>query len=124
MKKRVLALSLLLIMLLSTTAYAYSGYMGESITVKNQISSSSSIGKNTSGTARVDINTLSDTADCRYVKVFIMNTQNGSITTTQNMYAQNTKFFSVNTGKIKAVYKRGSTTSGTTNLGTNFIYNY
>ena len=124
MKKKVAVLSVLLVFFVSTTALASSGYMGQSIAISNSNSGSSSVGTNTTRTARVDVSTISDTAGCRKVNVFIMNTGTGKVTPTQTFQVQNSRFFDVNTGNIKAEFRRNTTTSGTMRIGYNFVYNY
>lgn len=128
MKKKLLILLVLSVMLISTTAFASSGYMGQSITICGTESGSSSKGINTTGTARVDVNTISDTAGCTKVKVSIMNIDTGKMLSTQTFQAQNTRFYDVGLGNnnisIKAVFKRDSTSNGTMKIGYNFVYNY
>lgn len=124
MKKKIAILSFLSAMLISTTVLASSGYMSKSMTISGTSSGSSDIGYNTTGTARVDVNTISDTGGCTKVNVFIMNTGTGSITPCYQFQAQNTKFYSVNPGNIKAVFKRNCTNTGTMRIGYNFVYNF
>jgi|GEM_PF-3661880 len=122
-RKKVICMACMFVMFMSVTVYASSGFYGKSLTIKNSNFASSSTGANSTGTARVDVNTLSDTAGYKYVRCFIQYS-NGSISSTYNIYAQNTKFYSVSTGNVKAVFKRAGSTSGTTTMGYNFVYNY
>lgn len=124
MKKKIAVLSFLSAMLISTTVFASSGYIGKSMTISNALSGSSDIGNNTTGTARVDVDTISDTGGCTKVNVFIMNTGTGSITPSYRFQAQNTKFYSVTPGNIKAVFRRDCTNGGTMKIGYNFVYNF
>lgn len=124
MKKKAVILSLLLVMLMSTTIFASSGYMFQSMTIPNSYSSSTDVGYNSTTTARVDVNTISDTGGCTKVKVFIINTGTGNATPTHILQVQNTKFYSVNQGNIKAIFQRNSTSSGIMNVGYSFVYNY
>ncbi len=128
MKKKAIILSLLVGLLIPTTAFASSGYMYQNMTLENDTSNSSAIGWNNSTTARVDVNTISDTGGYTKVKVFVLNTATGTPSTSYYMQAQNTKFFSVSQGNIKAVFKRYRGThqqsTGTMNVGYSFVYDY
>ncbi|MDE6252376.1 MAG: hypothetical protein K2M78_07010 [Lachnospiraceae bacterium] len=120
MKEIAAILSLLSIMFISTTVLANNEYMCKNVTCKDDISGSSDTVYSAIGKARLDINAVSDTTGCNYAKVFVMNTYTGNITMNYNMYAKNTRFFSDDTGKLKAVFRRGSSSPGEMSVDYNF----
>lgn len=122
MKKKVAILSVLLTMLVSTTVFARSGYMNQNMTINDARTVSSSIGKNISGTARVDVNTISTTGTCKNVKVFIMNIDSGEFTQPQYFQAQNTRMYNISPGNIKAVFQKSCSDGARMNVNYNFIY--
>jgi len=123
MNKKILGFTMLFVMFMSVTIYAASGYYGKSLSITNATKGYSSTGSNSTGTARVDVNTLSDTYGYKKVYCYIVNS-NGTLTNSHAMSAQNTKFFNVNTGNIKAYFKRYGSGKGTTRIEYNFVYNY
>lgn len=139
MKKKAVVLAVLSVMLISTTVFAgnehtgksttingtntiTSGYVGQNITLNGTDSAASDIGINSTEEVRVDINSISDSEDCNKVKVIIMNTDTGKITQQEVMRNQTTKFFKVDKGNIKVVFKRCGSDDGTMKIGYNFVY--